>query len=102
MEARSGGTTFSAAVTADGVVRGFSDVIVTKNGYCEWVAISRHAAVVGETLILEFDEGGRSQQLLMYVIESRRVVLDGDMRHRIRLRATDYPPILFEQQVRRG
>jgi len=38
----------------------------------------------------------------MYVIESRRVVLDGDMRHRIRLRATDYPPILFEQQVRRG
>jgi hypothetical protein len=102
MEARSGGTTFSAAVTTDGVVRGFSDVIVTKNGYCEWIAISRHAAVVGEMLILEVDEGGRSQQLVMCVIESRRVVLEGDTRHWIRLRAADYPPVLFEQQVRRG
>ena len=102
MEARSGGTTFSAAERTDGVVRGFSDVIVTRNGHWEWIAISRHAAVVGETLILEFDEGGWSQQLAMCVIESRRFVLDGDARHRIRLRTTDHPPVLFEQQIRRG
>ena len=103
MEARSGGTTFSARwnrPTAS--FDGLSDVIVQKNGYCEWIAISRQPAVVGETLILEFDEGGRSEQLAMCVIESRRVVLDGDTRHWIRLRATDYPPVLFEQQIRRG
>jgi hypothetical protein len=102
MEARSGGTTFSAAKTTDGAVRGFSDVIVTRNGYYEWIAISRHAAVVGETLILEFDEGGRSVQLAMCVIESRQVFVDGDARHWIRLRTTDHPPVLFEQQIRRG
>jgi len=102
MEAGSGGTTFSAAETTDGVIRGFSDVIVTRNGYYEWIAISRHAAVVGETLILEFDEGGRLLQLAMCVIESRCVFLDGDARHWIRLRATDHPPVLFEQQIRRG
>jgi len=90
------------AETTDGVIRGFSDVIVTRNGSCEWIANSRHAAVVGETVILEFDEGGRSQQLAMCVIESRRVVLDGDVRHWIRLRTTDHPPVLFEQQIRRG
>ena len=102
MQARTGGTTFSVAEPINGVVRGFTDVIVQKNGEREWVAISRHAAVVGETLLLEFDEEGRPQQLVMFVIESRRFVLDGDMRHWIRLRATDHPPILFEQQLRRG
>jgi hypothetical protein len=102
MEARSGGTTFSAAETTDGVIRGFSDVIVTRNGYYEWIAISRHTAVVGETVILEFDEGGRPQQWAMCVIECRRFVQDGDARYWIRLRATDHPPVLFEQQIRRG
>ncbi len=38
----------------------------------------------------------------MCVIESRPVMLDGYVRYRIRLQLDELPPILFEQQVRRG
>jgi hypothetical protein len=53
-------------------------------------------------LILDIEEGGKPQRLAMCVIESRRFVLDGDTLHWIRLQATDLPPVLHEQQVRRG
>src|SRR5262245_50581879 len=85
-----------------GVVRGFCDVVLQKSNEIEWIAISRQPAVAGETLILDFDEGGRPQHLAVCVIESRPVILEGDMRHRIRLQADEVAPILFEQQVRRG
>ena len=73
-----------------------------RNGYCEWIAIGRRPASVGETLIVEIDERGWREDLAMCVIESRPFMLDGDTRHRIRLLATDLPPMLFEQQVRRA
>ena len=82
--------------------RRLSDVIVHRNGYCEWIAIGRRPASVGETLVVEIDERGWREDLSMCVIESRPFMLDGDTRHRIRLLATDLPPVLFEQQVRRG
>jgi hypothetical protein len=84
----------------EGILRVFRDVIVRREGLEEWVAISREGATVGETLVLDVDEG--EQQVTVYVIESRPIIVDGDMRHRIRLQAGDMPPILFEQQVRRG
>jgi len=102
MRVRKGGTTFSCAEPTNGVVRDACDVIVQRNGESEWIAISRQAAITGETLILDVDEDGQPQRLAMCVIESRRFVLDGDTRHWIRLQATDLPPILFEQQIRRG
>ena len=85
-----------------GVVRGFCDVVVQRNGETEWIAISRQPAAAGETLILDIDEGGRPQHLAVCVVESRPVILEGDMRHRIRLQADEVAPVLFEQQVRRG
>jgi len=102
MRVRLGGTTFSCAEPTNGVVRGAFDVIVQRNGESEWIAISRQGVVTGETLILDIDEGGKPQRLAMCVIESRRFVLDGDTRYWIRLQATDLPPVLHEQQVRRG
>ena len=36
------------------------------------------------------------------VIDSRPIILDGEMRYRIRLRSATLPPVLFKQQVRRG
>lgn len=83
-------------------MRVLCDVVVHRNGDGEWIAISRQPAVVGETMLLDIVEGGPEQQLAVCVIESRPVVLDGDMRHRIRLHAEEPQPILFEQQVRRG
>ena len=86
----------------EGVLRVLRDVIVQRSGDHEWIAIGREPAVVGETLMLDVDDGEFRHRLTMCVIESRPVIVDGDMRHRIRLHNDELPPILFEQQVRRG
>src|SRR5580765_4553370 len=102
MQARKcGATLFSVVEAIGGVVTGFSDAIVQRNGENEWIAISRQPAKVGDTLLLEVHEG-EPEQLAMCVIESRSVILDGDTRYWIRLHTQDLLPVLFEQQVRRG
>ena len=93
---------FRFAETQHGVLRMLSDVVVQRHGDNEWVAICRQPAVIGEILLLDLIDGERPQQLTVCVIESRPVVLEGDMRYRIRLHADGPTPILFEQQVRRG
>ena len=95
-------TRLSGAEPVDHDARRLSDVIVQRNGYCEWIAIGRRPASVGETLVVEIDERGWREDLSMCVIESRPFMLDGDTRHRIRLLATELPPMPFEQQVRRA
>ena len=90
------GETFSGAEPMDGAVRSLRDVIVRWNGDNEWTAISRQGAVPGETLILDIDEGGVPRQLAVCVIESRRLFVDGDARHWIRLQLVDSSPLLFE------
>jgi hypothetical protein len=84
------------------MVRRVGDYIVQRNGDSEWIAISRKAAALGETLILDIEEGDQAKQLVTCVIESRSFVHEGDTHYWIRLQATDLPPVLFEQQVRRG
>ena len=97
-----GDTTLAAEEPTEGGARRLSAVVVRVSGHSEWIAISRRPAIVGESVIVEIDEGERPEELATCVIESRPFVLDGDTRHWIRLLATDLPPILFEQQIRRG
>ena len=85
----------------------FPDVIVEPHGYDEWIAMGREAAVAGEMLILDIvlpdaDDGALRHRFPVCVIDSRPIILDGDMRHRIRLLSGTLAPVLFEQQVRRG
>lgn len=92
---------------ADCVLRIFPDVVVQQSERDEWIALSREAAVTGETLVLDVvltdaDVGDMRQRFPVYVIDSQPVVVNGDVRHRIRLQGGDLAPILFEQQVRRG
>jgi hypothetical protein len=102
MQGRRNGKRFRFTKPDNGVLRVLSDVVVQRHGDNEWVAIGRQPAAVGELLLLDIVDGDRPQQLTVCVIESRPVVLDGDIRHRIRLHVDEPPPILFEQQVRRG
>src|SRR5262245_56350110 len=102
MQMRRGGRTFSCAQPTNGIVGHWSDVIVQRHGDSEWIAIGLRAGVIGETVILECDEDSGPERMAMCVVESRPFVVHGDTRHWIRLQATDLPPILFEQQIRRG
>ena len=86
----------------EGVLRVLRDVIVYHIGDQQWITVGREPAVVGEILMLDVNDGDSWKRLTMCVIESRRVIFDGDVRHRIRLQLGELPPILFEQQVRRG
>ena len=102
MRGRRSDERFSFLEPVEGLLRVLRDVIVHRESDHEWTVIGREPAVVGEMLMLDVEDGDVPPQLTMCVIESRPVILDGDMRHRIRLHSSELLPILFEQQVRRG
>jgi hypothetical protein len=82
-------------------------VVVQQSERDEWIALSRDAALTGETLVLDVvltdaDVGEIRQRFPVYVIDSQPVIVNGDVRYRIRLQDGDLAPLLFEQQVRRG
>ena len=81
---------FSLSESAVGALTAFPDVVVQQGGDDEWIGISRQPAVTGEMLVLDVlqsdaVEGEIWRRLPVCVIESRPVIVDGDMRHRIRL-----------------
>ncbi len=90
---------------AESTARMYLDVIAEPHGNDEWIATGREPAVPGETLILDIvvldtDEGELRQRLPVCVIDSRPIILDGDMRHRIRLHRGDLAPVLLEGPIR--
>ena len=98
---------FRLCEPADGAFRVFPDEAVQQDGSDEWISVSRHSATVGEMLLLDVVqvdplEGEIRRRLTACVVESCPVIVDGDMRHRIRLGGDVTAPVLFEQQVRRG
>jgi hypothetical protein len=98
---------FTLTEPADGLVRVFPDALVQPSGEDEWIAISREAAVTGETLFLNIvtadaDEGELSHRLPVCVIDSRPVIVEGVMRHRLRLCGGELAFVSFDQHVRRG
>jgi hypothetical protein len=104
---RRGEKRFRLTEPSQGTLQVFPDVVVQQGDDEEWVGISRQPAVAGETLVLDvmqFDavEGEIYRRLPVCVIECRPVIVDGDMRHRIRLHGGIMASVWFEQQVRRG
>jgi hypothetical protein len=85
-----------------GVIRSFLDVVVQKAEPDEWVAVTHEALVVGETLAIDVvladvDRSQKRDRFPVHVIDSQPVIVGGDVRHRIRLRAGDITPIFFDQ-----
>ena len=98
---------FKLTERTEGALKLFPDVVVQQDGPDEWTGISRQPAVAGEMLVLDvvqFDEveGEIYRRLPVCVVESRPVIVDGDMRHRIRLHSGITASVRFEQQLRRG
>jgi hypothetical protein len=69
----------------NGSLRILRDVAVHRSRHGELEAVSHAAAIAGETMTLNLTAAGRSIGLKVRVIDSRPVMIDGAVRHRIRL-----------------
>jgi len=63
------------------------DVVVQRAGNEEVIAISREPGVLGEAVVIEFPADEASAGLQARVVESQPVVVNGTVRHRLRLEA---------------
>jgi hypothetical protein len=68
-----------------GVIRILRDVVVNRVDRDELLAVSNAAAIVGETLSLDLIGDGQALAVKVRVIDSRPVIIDGTVRHRVRL-----------------
>lgn len=76
---------FAVAAPWDGAVRVLRDVVVDRVDREELLAVSGAPAIAGEEMSLDLVGGGRALELRVRVIESRPVIVNGSVRHRIRL-----------------
>ena len=81
---------FAVATPWDGAMRVLRDVVVDRVNREELLAISQAPAVAGEEMSLDLVGAGVTIELRVRVLESRPVIVDGAVRHRIRL--TVLPP----------
>ena len=98
---------FSVTGTAEGALRLFPDVVVKRDGDGEWSGISRLPIGPGETFVLDVVEvdsidGQVRRRVPVCVTESRPVLIEGELCHRIRLHSGVLASVEFEQHVRRG
>jgi hypothetical protein len=66
-------------------MRVLRDVLVNRSSGDELLAISHSAAITGEEMSLGLVGAGGSLDLRVRVLESRPVIIEGNVRHRLRL-----------------
>jgi len=76
---------FAAAQAWDGAVRILRDVMVHAEPDGRLLALGQAPGVAGETLGLELAGAGESVSLRVQVVGSRPVIVDGGVRHWVRL-----------------
>ena len=91
----------------EATLRVFPDAVVEPNGDDTWIAVGRATAFAGEMLILDIqsiDSTGSEvrQRLPVCVIDSRPIIVEGEVRYRLLLHSGAVAPALFEQRVGRG
>ncbi len=87
MSGRRSHVRFSVIRSPGGVLRVMRDVVVQRAGDREVIAISREPGVLGESVVIEFPADDTSAGLQARVVESQPVVVNGAVRHRLRLEA---------------
>ena len=76
---------FAVATPWDGTMRVLREIVVDRGGPDELLAISQAPGIPGEDMSLGLVGGGASLDLRVRVLESRPVIIQGAVRHRIRL-----------------
>jgi hypothetical protein len=81
----------SEIVNAEGVMRVVRDVTVRRTERGELVALSAEAGISGEILTIHFASDGNTP-VPVRVIGSKPVMVDGSLRHELRLTSLDGEP----------
>ncbi len=76
---------FAVASPWNGEMRVLRDVAIHRTQDGEFLAVSQAPAIAGERMTLHLMGGGASVGMRVQVLDSRPVVIDGGVRHRIRL-----------------
>lgn len=76
---------FAVASPWNGEMRVLRDVAIHRTQDGEFLAVSQAPAIAGERMTLHLMGGGASVGMRVQVLDSRPVVIDGAVRHRIRL-----------------
>jgi hypothetical protein len=96
MSGRRSHTRFAVASPWSGIIRVLRDAVVNRAEGDELLAITHTAAVAGEELSLDLMSGAGSLAVKVQVLESRPVMVDGAVRHRVRLAL---PAVIAEPAV---
>ena len=76
---------FTINPASDGVLRILNDVVVQPSENNQLIAISREPGVVGDVLAVQILSPQGTMQTVVRIAESRTLVADGAVRHRLRL-----------------
>ena len=77
---------FSISLASDAVLRVLRDVIVQRSVNDEITVLSHEPGIVGDLMVMELPELETTIRVQTRVIDSRPVVIDGAIRHSVRLR----------------
>ena len=80
---------YAVATPWDGAMRVLRDVMIQRTETDELHAVSHVAGIAGEEMTLDVMAAGTTIGLKVRVIDSRPVMVDGAVRHRIRLALVD-------------
>ena len=83
---------FAVTTPWDGAIRILRDVVINRIGVDELLAVSNAPAIVGEMLSLEVIGAGQRATMRVQVLDSRPVIIDGSVRHRVGLKLVDVQP----------
>jgi hypothetical protein len=85
MSGRRSHARYTVTPASEGLLRVLRDVMLQSSQDDEIIAISREPGVVGEQLQVEMFDEGASTHRAARIADSRPVVIDGALRHRLRL-----------------
>ena len=78
---------FAVLPSPEGVLRVLRDVVVQRTTLEEMVVVSRDPGVLGEVVSVHSPEEGAG--VTARVLESQLIMVDGSVRHQLRLHTTD-------------
>ena len=76
---------FDVVQSPEGLLRVMRDVVVQRSRRGEVVAISREPGVLGEAVTVEIPAEEAGSRVRARIVESLPMVVDGTVRHRLRL-----------------